>query len=265
MRYAIVIEYDGSAYNGFQRQKGLPTVQQTLEEALSLKLQEDISVTASGRTDAGVHAAGQVAHFDSSKAIDTSDFGFRLNPLLPRDIAVKACYRVDESFHARFSARRKTYVYRVYLSSIHAPLKEKYNHVCFYDVDIDVMKEACKYLVGEHDFRAFMLSESKVRTTVRTLYEARIDVSEGGRQLEFVFTGNGFLHNMVRSMTGTLIDVGRGRFALSDLPEIIESKKRANAGKTLEGKGLTLISVDYGKPLCDGFVDEKREKVTENY
>lgn len=264
MRYAIVLEYDGANYYGFQRQRNFPSVQQTVEEALSLKLQHPVTLIASGRTDTGVHALAQVAHFDSDVGIDASDFGFRVNPLLPRDIAIKECYRVDESFHARFAAKRKTYVYRVWLSKIHAPLKEKYCHICFYDVDVEKMKSACEYLVGEHDFRAFMLSESRMDNTVRTLYDAHIEVSEEGRQLDFYFTGNGFLHNMVRSMTGTLIDVGRGRFAVSDMPSIIDSKKRANAGKTLEGKGLTLVSVDYGAPLCDGFCVENRKKVPEN-
>ncbi len=263
MRYAIVLEYDGSRYNGFQRQRGLPSIQQTVEEAISLKLQQPITIVASGRTDAGVHALAQVAHFDSDVAIDASDFGFRINPLLPRDIAIKECYRVDDAFHARFGAKRKTYVYSVYLSKIHAPLKEKYNHICFYDVDIDAMKAACAELVGEHDFRAFMLSGTEMRDTVRTLYDAHIDVSEEGRQLRFVFCGNGFLHNMVRSMTGTLIDIGRGRFAPGDMSAIIASKKRANAGKTLEGKGLTLVSVDYGGALCEGFCTQNSKKVRE--
>ena len=140
MRYAIVLEYDGANYYGFQRQRNFPSVQQTVEEALSLKLQCPFTLIASGRTDTGVHAMAQVAHFDCDVEIDASDFGFRVNPLLPRDIAIKACYRVDESFHARFAAKRKTYVYRVYLSKIHAPLKEKYCHVCFYDVDVDKMR-----------------------------------------------------------------------------------------------------------------------------
>lgn len=245
MRYALVIEYDGSNYHGFQRQSTLPSVQQALEEALSLKLQENITVTASGRTDAGVHALGQVVHFDCSKTLDCEDFGYRMNPLLPRDIAIKKCVAVDESFHARFGAKRKTYVYRVYLSRIHSPLKQRYNHVCFYSLDIPLMQKACEYFVGTHDFRSFMLSSAQVKTTVRTIYDLHIEVSEEGRQLDFVFTGNGFLHNMVRAITGTLIDLGRGRFTLEAIPKIIESRKRSDAGKTLEGGGLYLKEVVY--------------------
>lgn len=244
-RYALVIEYDGTNYHGFQRQQGLPSIQQALEEALSLKLQHGVTVIASGRTDAGVHARGQVVHFDSNVEIDCSDFGWRMNPLLPTDIAIKKCVKVDENFHARFGAKKKTYVYRVYLSKIHSPLKQKYNHVCFYDLDVPLMQKACDYFVGEHDFRSFMLSGAQVRTTVRTIYDMHIEVSEEGRQLDFYYTGNGFLHNMVRAITGTLIDLGRGRFALEQIPEIIKSRKRSDAGKTLEGCGLYLEKVYY--------------------
>lgn len=245
MRYALVVEYDGSNYHGFQRQSGYDSIQQQLEEALSKKLQENITVIASGRTDAGVHAIAQVVHFDSEKVIDCSDFGFRINPLLPTDIAIKKCVAVDDNFHARFGAKKKTYVYRVYLSKIHSPLKQKYNHICFYDLDVKVMQEACKYFIGEHDFRSFMLSSAQVKTTVRTIYDLHIEQSEDGRQLDFYYTGNGFLHNMVRAITGTLIDLGRGRFKLEQIPEIIKSKKRSNAGKTLSGCGLYLKEVMY--------------------
>ena len=243
MRYALVVEYDGTNYHGFQRQNGLPSVQQELEDALSLKLQHGVTVIASGRTDAGVHARGQVVHFDSNVEIDCSDFGWRMNPLLPSDIAIKKCVKVDESFHARFGAKKKTYVYRVYLSKIHSPLKQKYNHVCFYDLDVPLMRQACEYFVGEHDFRSFMLSGAQVRTTVRTIYDMHIEVSEEGRQLDFYYTGNGFLHNMVRAITGTLIDLGRGRFTLEQIPAIIASKKRSDAGKTLEGEVTTVTQI----------------------
>ena len=244
-RYALVIEYDGTNYYGFQRQQGLPSVQQALEEALSLKLQHGVTVIASGRTDAGVHARGQVVHFDSNVEIDCSDFGWRMNPLLPTDIAIKKCVKVDENFHARFGAKKKTYVYRVYLSKIHSPLKQKYNHVCFYDLDVPLMQKACDYFVGEHDFRSFMLSGAQVRTTVRTIYDMHIEVSEEGRQLDFYYTGNGFLHNMVRAMVGTLLSVGNGRYSIADLHRILDAKDRCKAGTSMPAHALYLSEIRY--------------------
>ena len=245
MRYRAVVSYFGKNYVGWQKQLNGVSVQEKTEQALSAVFGEPTPCTASGRTDAGVHARGQVVHFDSNVEIDCSDFGWRMNPLLPTDIAIKKCVKVDENFHARFGAKKRTYVYRVYLSKIHSPLKQKYNHVCFYDLDVPLMQKACDYFVGEHDFRSFMLSGAQVRTTVRTIYDMHIEVSEEGRQLDFYYTGNGFLHNMVRAITGTLIDLGRGRFALEQIPEIIKSKKRSDAGKTLEGCGLYLEKVYY--------------------
>lgn len=248
-RYRITLCYDGSDFNGFQRQKNYPSVQEEVENALSVKLQQPVTLIASGRTDAGVHALAQVAHFDCVKEIENAEnFGYAINTLLPRSIAVTSCVRAADDFHARFDALRKTYVYRIYLSKIHAPLHRKYFHVCFYDVDLDRMRAACPYFIGEHDFTSFMLSGAAVKTTVRTIYDLHIDAHEEGRQLDVVVTGNGFLHNMVRSIAGTLIDVGRGRFAAEEIPDIIAARSHARAGKTLEGCGLYLKSVEYG---CD--------------
>ena len=212
---------------------------------MQTKLQRPIVLHASGRTDAGVHALAQVAHFDCDVEIDCDGFGYAINTLLPRSIAITDCRRVPDTFHARFDAKRKTYVYRIYASKIHSPLHCKYFHVCFYDLDVETMQRACAYFVGEHDFRSFMLSGAAVRSTVRTIYDLHIDVKDGGRQLDIVVTGNGFLHNMVRAIAGTLIDVGRGRFALEDVPQIIAACDRRRAGKTLEGCGLYLYGVEY--------------------
>lgn len=249
MRYAITLCYDGSDFYGFQRQKDYVTVQSEVEDALRTKLQEPIVLHASGRTDAGVHALAQVAHFDCEKELDCKGFGYAVNTLLPRSIAITDCRRVPDTFHARFDALRKTYLYRVYLSKIHSPLHRKYFHVCFYDLDLDVMDQACKYFIGEHDFRSFMLSGAKVKTTVRTVYDLHIERNEGGKQLDIFITGNGFLHNMVRAIAGTLIDVGRGRFPLESVPEIIAACDRRRAGKTLDGCGLYLCNVEYGDAM----------------
>lgn len=245
MRYKLTISYDGSDFYGFQRQRGLISVQQCLEEALSTKLNAPVTTVCAGRTDAGVHALGQVVHFDSNQILP-ADFGFRLNPLLPESIAVLSCKQVPDAFHARFSAKKKTYRYDIYMSKIHAPLKRRYAHICVYDLNVENMKKACACLAGEHDFRAFALAESvRGKSTVRTIYDVHIEEGEGGKLLSLFVTGNGFLHNMVRAIAGTLIDVGRGRFSPEDMQSILESRDRRRAGKTVEGCGLFLVSVEY--------------------
>ena len=245
MRYKLTISYDGSDFYGFQRQRGLISVQQCLEEALSTKLNAPVTTVCARRTDAGVHALGQVVHFDSNQILP-ADFGFRLNPLLPESIAVLSCKQVPDAFHARFSAKKKTYRYDIYLSKIHAPLKRRYAHICVYDLNVENMKKACACLAGEHDFRSFALAESvRGKSTVRTIYDVHIEEGEGGKLLSLFVTGNGFLHNMVRAIAGTLIDVGRGRFSPEDMQSILESRDRRRAGKTVEGCGLFLVSVEY--------------------
>ena len=190
MRYKLTVSYDGSDFYGFQRQRGLISVQECLEEALSTKLNEPVTIACAGRTDAGVHALGQVVHFDHDGELP-ADFNFRINPLLPESIAVLSCERVPDSFHARFSAKRKTYRYDIYLSKIHAPLKRRYAHICVYELNVENMKKACACLVGEHDFRSFALAESvRGKSTVRTIYDIHIEESEGGRLLSLYVTGD---------------------------------------------------------------------------
>ena len=242
-RYKLTLCYDGSEYYGFQRQKDLPTVQSALEKALSTRFQQDIIVQASGRTDAGVHAIAQVVHFDADKEFDTSTFGYSINTLLPKDIAVTSCEKVDDNFHARFDAKSKTYLYKICLSKIHSPLRRRYSHICFYDLDISKMQEACKYFIGVHDFRAFMLADEEKENTVREIFS--LQVIQQDDELSIRISGNGFLHNMVRIIAGTLIDVGRGRIGVEDVPKIIQSKKHVGTGKTLEACGLYLYKVEY--------------------
>ena len=244
MRYKMVLQYDGGDFNGFQRQRSHPSVQQCVEEALALKLQHPVTVVAAGRTDAGVHALGQVIHFDTDKVLP-ADFGYRINALLPDSIAALSCEQVEDNFSARFCAKYKTYRYDICISKIHVPFLRKYAHICVYDLDIDAMKKACAYLLGEHDFRSFALSESvKDKNTVRTIYDIRLE-ERNDNILSLYITGNGFLHNMVRSIAGTLIDIGRGRFCIEDMPEIIDAKDRRRAGKTVSGCGLYLVEVIY--------------------
>ncbi len=242
-RYKLTVCYDGGDYYGFQRQNALPTVQQKLEEALSTRFQQSISVHPSGRTDAGVHAIAQVVHFDVDSEIKTSSFGYSINTLLPKDIAITSCEKVNDDFHAQFGAKRKTYLYKICLCKIHSPLKRKYFHVCFYDLDIVKMQDACKYFVGEHDFRAFMLANDEKENTVRTIYN--LSVEKFDDEVYIRVTGSGFLHNMVRIIAGTLVDVGRGRLVPQDIQKIIASKRHVGTGKTLDPQGLYLESVEY--------------------
>lgn len=242
-RYKLTVCYDGGDYYGFQRQNALPTVQQKLEEALSTRFQQSISVHPSGRTDAGVHAIAQVVHFDVDSEIKTSSFGYSINTLLPKDIAITSCEKVNDDFHAQFGAKRKTYLYKICLCKIHSPLKRKYFHVCFYDLDIVKMQDACKYFVGEHDFRAFMLANDEKENTVRTIYN--LSVEKFDDEVHIRVTGNGFLHNMVRIIAGTLVDIGRGRLVPQDIQKIIASKRHVGTGKTLDPQGLYLESVEY--------------------
>lgn len=245
-RYAITIVYDGSEYFGFQRQPNLITVQGELEKYLSKRLSENIQVHASGRTDAGVHSIGQVAHFDTkNEIIDLDNFSYGINCLLPKSIAISSIKRVQDDFHARYSAHKKTYLYKIYLSEIQSPLRMRYYHICHYKLDVELMKKACKEFVGEHDFRSFMLCGTPKENTVRTIYDLHIEQSQDGKELNVFVCGNGFLHNMVRSIVGTLIDVGRGKNKLEDIAKIIQAKNRTQAGKTLEAKGLYLLSVEY--------------------
>ena len=244
-RIVLTVEYDGTRYAGWQRQENAVTVQQLIEENLFKVTGERCVLQGSGRTDSGVHALGQVVHFDHDGELP-ADFNFRINPLLPESIAVLSCERVPDSFHARFSAKRKTYRYDIYLSKIHAPLKRRYAHICVYELNVENMKKACACLVGEHDFRSFALAESvRGKSTVRTIYDIHIEESEGGRLLSLYVTGDGFLHNMVRAIAGTLIDIGRGRFSPEDMQDILDGKDRRRAGKTVEGCGLFLVSVEY--------------------
>ena len=246
MRYLMTISYDGSDFFGFQRQNDLVTIQGEIEKALHTILQEDITICASGRTDAGVHAIGQVAHFDTNKEIeDLGKFKYSLNSLLPKSIDILNVEKKDDDFHARYSSKKKTYIYKIYLSKTNEPLKRKYFYICSYDLNVEKMNEAIKAIIGEHDFSAFCVENPQIKSNVRTIYDAHIDVLDGGKELDIYLEGNGFLHNMVRSIAGTLVDIGRGRFEVQDMAKILESKNHQKAGKTLDGCGLYLYSVNY--------------------
>ena len=243
MRIAITVEYDGTKYCGWQIQPNGNTVQAELEKAVETVTGAKSSVTGSGRTDAGVHALGQVAHFDTDADIPPENFAPALNAVLPKDIKVRKSEEAADGFHARFSAKKKTYAYNFYVSDAQRPLKDRYAARVPYPLDLSLMEKAAGFFVGEHDFRCFFASNSSVKDTVRTIYSAKIE--KDGENYVFTVCGNGFLYNMVRIMVGTLIEVGRGKKTPQSVSEMLEKGDRSLAGATMPPQGLTLLSVEY--------------------
>ncbi len=249
MRYAMVVEYDGTAYAGWQRQKNALSVQKCLENALQSALNVDVRITASGRTDAGVHAAGQVCHFDLEKdSVPPEKMPDCLNRFLPPDIRAIEGWAADENFDSNRSAKRKTYCYSLYVSEREMPLKERYAVRIDSAPAIEKLQAAAQLLEGEHDYKAFCASGSSVKTTVRTVYEVRVEETQtfGGRDIKIYVTGNGFLYNMVRTMAGELLDLAAGKRTAESLQLAYATGERNLLGKTMPAKGLTLMQVQYG-------------------
>lgn len=242
-RYKITISYLGTNYCGWQTQNNGLSVQAVIEKEFSELFGAKTAVTASGRTDAGVHAAGQVAHFDAETSIPADKIPFAINTKLPEDIRVLDCEEVLNDFHARFGAKQKTYAYSLYVAPHSNPLKNATAEHITAKLDISAMKKAAKYIEGTHDFKCFEAAGSTVKNTVRTVGELRLDVD--GDNITVVVTGNGFLYNMVRIIAGTLVDVGKGKINAEAIPDIIASGDRTLAGKTLPAKGLCILQVIY--------------------
>ena len=243
MRIKLTVCYDGTLYCGWQRQKNGFTVQEALEQAVETLTGEKVAVTGSGRTDSGVHAKGQVAHFDTNSTIPAEKFYLALNPLLPDDIKVLKSERVSENFHSVRSAKRKTYVYSLYLSSVPVPLYERYALRIDEPIDIKKMQKAAELFIGEKDFKAFSSTGSSVKGTVRKIYALSVE-----KKGEFIFikvTGNGFLYNMVRIIAGTLVAIGKGEISEENVEKAFLTGERTYAGKTLAAKGLTLLRAEY--------------------
>ena len=248
MRYVLKIAYDGTNYAGWQCQKNALSVQETLETAIQNALGEEIRVTASGRTDAGVHAAGQVCHFDSERiTVPPERMPDCLNRYLPADVRILDGWAADEEFDANRSAKRKTYCYSLYVSPREMPLKERYAVRIDGAAATEGLQKTAKLFEGEHDFKAFCAAGSSVKTTVRTVYEVRVDESEsfGRRDIKIYVTGNGFLYNMVRTMVGELLEISSGRRTEESLLLAYRTGERNLLGKTMPAKGLTLMQVEY--------------------
>ena len=242
MRYFVWFGYDGAAYHGWQIQPNGNSVQEELQRGLSTLLREDISVTGAGRTDAGVHARVMVAHFDTETALDCRQLAYKLNRLLPQDIAVDRVEPVSDDLHARFSATSRTYHY--YIHTRKDPFRRAYSCEMHYDMDFAKMNEAGRILTTYEDFGAFCKAHSDVKTTLCQVTKAEwIQTSDSSWYFEI--TANRFLRNMVRAVVGTLVDVGRGKLTLDDFRKVIEGKQRSDAGESMPANALFLENITY--------------------
>jgi tRNA pseudouridine38-40 synthase len=240
----LTIEYDGKNFAGWQKQPEKLGIQGEIEAAIKDITGEEIELTASGRTDAGVHALGQVANFHTNSNIEVEKFPYAINSKLPKSIVIKQAEEVEERFHARYNCKGKTYRYIINNSEFPSAL-ERYRefHVPF-SIDIDKMKKALKYFEGEHDFKGFKSSGgNEKKTTIRNISKAELIQKESRIIIEL--SADGFLYNMVRIICGTVLDVGLGKIDLKEMPKIIESGDRTVAGKTLPAQGLYLVEVRY--------------------
>lgn len=246
-RIKLVVAYDGTNYHGWQVQPGKITVEGVLNETLSELLKEEIAVIGASRTDAGVHARGNVAVFDTNTPIPPEKVCYALNRYLPWDIRVLSSEEVSADFHPRKAACKKTYEYRILNRDIAIPTERLYSYFVYYDMDIKAMQEAADYLIGEHDFKSFCSVKTQATGTVRTIY--RLNVDKEGDTIKITVTGNGFLYNMVRIIAGTLIEVGRGVKTPEDMEKILKGLDRKLAGPTAPAHGLTLIGIEYDKDV----------------
>lgn len=239
----LTIAYDGTHFHGFQVQPNLRTVQGMLQETLEAVVKHPVSIIGSGRTDAGVHARGQVVNFHTDARIPIEKWPIVFNTRLPDDLVVQTAEEMPEGWHSRFDARGKVYRYQVDLAPYPNVFTRHFSYHYPYPIRIEPMIEAAKHLVGRHDFTSFCAANTPVEDKVRTLFA--VDVTEENDLLTITCRGEGFLYNMVRIIAGTLLDVGRGKIAPEEIPDIINAKDRARAGVTAPAHGLTMWQVLY--------------------
>ena len=239
----LTIEYDGKDFNGWQKQPNKLNIQGEIERAIEEITKEKIELFASGRTDAGVHALGQVANFKTNSNLPVEKFPIAINSNLKRSIRIKKAEEVDINFHSRYNCKEKTYMYVINNSQIESAIYRNLEFNITTPLNIDKMREAIKYFEGEHDFKAFKSSGTSSKSSIRTIYQAKI-INENNK-IKVFLTGNGFLYNMVRIIVGTLVEVGLEKIPPEAIQEIIESKDRKKAGKTLPPHGLYLLEVKY--------------------
>ena len=243
-RIRLIVAYDGTAYHGWQVQPNAVTIESMLNAALSDLLRENVAVHGASRTDSGVHARGNVAIFDTESRMAADKICFAVNQRLPEDIRVVESGEVPMDWHPRKRVSTKTYEYKILNRRIELPDKRLYTYFCYYDLDLEKMRQAASYLVGEHDFKSFCSAKAQVSGTVRTVYSLSVE-RDAQDVITIRITGNGFLYNMVRIIAGTLLSAGTGQIVPEQVKEILEAKDRRVSGPTAPAKGLTLIGITY--------------------
>ncbi|QHE59764.1 tRNA pseudouridine(38-40) synthase TruA [Rossellomorea vietnamensis] len=244
-RVKCTIAYDGTYFHGYQVQPRERTVQGLIESILStIHKGVSVRISGSGRTDAGVHANGQVFHFDTPLSIPEEKWPIVLNTRLPDEVTVKEAVFVSTDFHSRFSVEQKEYRYRIYTGEARSPFNRHFALHYPHTLSVPDLERAARHLIGEHDFTSFCSAKTEVEDKVRTIH--RIDIQEHEEEIIFSFVGNGFLYNMVRILVGTLLEVGTGNRSADEIPGILEARDRNQAGKTAPPHGLYLWKVDYG-------------------
>ncbi|CCB90763.1 trNA pseudouridine synthase A 1 [Waddlia chondrophila 2032/99] len=245
-KYKLIIAYDGTQYSGWQMQPNALSIQEVLEEKLKVLTKTRTSLTGAGRTDAGVHAIGQVAHFKVEAPFNPSLLRLSLNGLLPKDIRIMDVEEVPLDFHARYSATNKIYYYHLNLGPVQDPFEKQYSWNITNSLNMELLKKGISYLIGTHNFSAFANEANQgaaKKNPIRTLKRISVVPERIGMRLEF--EGESFLYKMVRNMTGTLIDVAKGKLSPEEIKKILESKDRRNAGRAAPAKGLFLVRIDY--------------------
>ncbi|WP_026891870.1 tRNA pseudouridine(38-40) synthase TruA [Lacrimispora aerotolerans] len=256
-RVKMIVAYDGTNYCGWQIQNNGLTIEEVLNKTLTELLKEKITVTGASRTDSGVHAEGNVAVFDTENRMPADKICFALNQRLPDDIRILQSEEVAPDYHPRKQNCVKTYEYKIMNRKIEIPTLRLYTHFCYYPLDVDKMREAGAYLVGEHDFKSFCTARGQAEETVRTIYS--LDIEKTGDLIIIRIKGSGFLYNMVRIIAGTLMKVGMGVYPPSHVEDIIDARDRNAAGPKAAAKGLTLVSLDYEKELEKEIRGENKE------
>jgi len=251
-RVMLTVAYDGTNYCGWQLQPNGETIEGVLNRCLSALTGEAITVIGASRTDAGVHAMGNIAVFDTMSRIPADKFSYALNQRLPEDIRIRGSREVAADFHPRRRESRKTYEYRIYCAPFPMPVKRLYAHYTYDTLNVDLMSQGAQYLIGEHDFKSFCSVQTQAATTVRRVDS--VEVYTEGSEVVIRVSGRGFLYNMVRIMAGTLLEVGRGRMAPGHVRDILLAKDRQAAGPTAPACGLTLVGYEWIGP--EGINDE---------
>lgn len=246
-RVRMIVSYDGTNYCGWQVQPNGITIEEVLNRHLSALLREEITVTGASRTDSGVHALGNVAVFDTENRMPADKICFALNQRLPEDIRIQKSEEVPLDWHPRKCNCTKTYEYKILNRKIDMPVSRLYSHFCYFPLDVEKMKAAAGFIVGEHDFKSFCTVRSQAEETVRTIYS--LDIDRRDDMITIRISGSGFLYNMVRIIAGTLMKVGMGVYPPEHVEEIIDARDRQKAGPKVPAKGLTLVSLEYEQEL----------------